>query len=83
MRFSISVPNLLCTVDIRRVDYLQVGRLFIFEIRRNEMLEICSWFDFHYSVRFHIFVNSLRYSNNFNFVPTREQTLQIITQRHP
>lgn len=42
MRFSISVPNLLCTVDIRRVGYLQIGRLFIFELWRNEMLEICS-----------------------------------------
>lgn len=83
MRFSISVSNLLCTVAIRRVDYLQVGRLFIFVIRRNEMLEICSWFDFHYFVCFHSFVNSLRYSNNFISIPPRKQTLQIITQRHP
>lgn len=28
MRFSISVPNLLCTLDIRRVGYLKIGRLF-------------------------------------------------------
>lgn len=42
MRFSVSVPNLLYTVDIRRVGYLQIGCLFIFELRRNEMLGICS-----------------------------------------